>query len=147
MARRKAGGELVEPTPQAPAESTDAQQILQFATDAQIDVTDLQKEFREFPSTLFAYNEAKANGESMYDRAKASYEEAQAEAYIRIKGGETKVTEKHAEALVVVDPLVKEAFHNMLSMKRDLDTFKNYVESLRAKKDMLIQLGADARKE
>ena len=130
MARRKAGGELV--TAEAPAAAPESEasvdaQILQFSADAQIDITDLQKEFRVFPSTLFAYNEAKA--------------------LIKIKSGETKVTEKHADALVMIDPVVKAAFLHMLDMKRNLETFKNYVESLRAKKDMLIQLGADARKE
>jgi len=96
---------------------------------------------------LFAYNEARAQGEEVYDKAKASYEEAQAEAYIRIKSGEAKVTEKHTEALVTVDTLVKAAFQHMLDVKRDYETLRNYIESLRAKKDCLIQLGASQRKE
>lgn len=122
-------------------------QIIQFNTDVETDITDLQREFRIYPSRLFAYNEVKASGEAVYDRARAQYDEAQADAYVRIKGGEVKVTEKHAEALVLLDAKVKAAFNHMLDMKREFETFKNYVESMRAKKDMLVQLGADSRRD
>lgn len=121
--------------------------LLQFNVDARIDITNLQKEFLNYPSDLFAYNEAKAAAEALFDKAKAAHEEAEAESYIRVKSGETKVTEKHAEALVLLDPLVKAAFLHMLDVRRDFETIKNYVESMRAKKDCLIQLGADSRKE
>lgn len=120
---------------------------LNFEKDNTIDVASLQKEFRNFPPTLYRYSEIKAEAEETYDIKKAEYEELRSEKYIAIKSKEGKVTEANLSAMIEVDPDVKKALREMLAAKRDLETIKGYVESLRAKKDMLIQLGADSRKE
>lgn len=118
-----------------------------FDIDNEIDVANLQDEFRNFPSILFHYAELKANVEREHDLNKANYEESKARVYLEIKGSVEKITEKHLDATIINSEVVKDAKQTMLTAKRDLDTLKNYVESLRAKKDMLIQLGADMRKE
>lgn len=120
---------------------------INLENDNQIDTSNLQVEFREFPSTLFAWGEAGADAALDYELSNSVYEETRASLYLKIKSSGDKVTEKHLEALIDTDPSVKEALLKSFAAKRDLDTMKNYVESLRAKKDMLIQLGADARKE
>ena len=121
--------------------------VLDPTTDNAIDVADLKTEFQVLPPTLFRYSEQKAEAEREHDLAKGQYEEIRSQVYIEIKKGTEKVTEKHLEALIETDSRVRAAFVTMIDAKRDLETMKGYVESLRAKKDMLIQLGADARKE
>lgn len=120
---------------------------MDLSKDNRINVADLHTEFQIFPSSLFAYCEAKSSAEQVYDLLKQQLEELEAETYIAVKNSGEKVTEKGAESLVTVDPAVKAMRVELINAKRDLETMKNYVESLRAKKDMLIQLGADARKE
>ena len=120
---------------------------LDFEKDNTIDVASLQKEFRNLPPILYRYAEIKAESEHAYDIKKAEYEELRSAKYIEIKSKEGKVTEANVSAMIEVDAEVKKALRDMLEAKRDLETLKGYLESLRAKKDMLIQLGADARKE
>lgn len=120
---------------------------LDLDSDIEIRVEDLQEEFRVFPSKLFAYSEAKADAERVYEDAKASYKESQAAMYVQLKKSGEKLTEKHLEALIETSEIVKPMQEKMLQAKRDFETLKNYCEALRAKKDMLIQLGADSRKE
>jgi len=117
------------------------------SSDNRIQVENLQDEFREFSSTLFSYLEEKANAESLYDYQKSKYEEVRSEVYLEKKSSGEKISEKHIESMIETDARVKEQRVKMLMAKRDMDTIKNYVESLRSKKDMLIQLGADQRKE
>lgn len=120
---------------------------LNFEKDNTIDVAALSKEFRNFPPTLYRYCEIKAEAKETAELKKAEYEELRSAKYIEIKSKEGKVTEANVSAMIEVDPDVKKAYRELLSAKRDLETIEGYVESLRAKKDMLIQLGADARKE
>ena len=118
-------------------------------TDNEIDVNNLKDEFTNFSPMLNRYCEAKAQSQHDYGIAKAEYEEIRSEVYIELKTSKTdgKMTEKHLEAAVDIDSRVRKALRRMLDADRDLETIKGYVESMRAKKDMLIQLGADARKE
>lgn len=122
-------------------------ELLSLERDNKIDVADLQQEFRVFPSMLFSYCEVKSTAQDAFDRMKAQLEEIKATVYVELKSGAVKVTEAHVEALTILDPRVKAQQQRVFDAGRDLETTKNYVESLRAKKDMLIQLGADARKE
>lgn len=115
--------------------------------DNKIEVSDLNREFRNFPSMLYSYCEAKSAAQDIYNRMEAQLSELESSVYIEIKSGADKVTEKHVEALINTDARVKDLRNKVFSAGRDLETTKNYVESLRAKKDMLIQLGADARKD
>lgn len=115
--------------------------------DISIRVEDLQEEFKVFPSLMFAYSEAKADAEEAFEDAKAAFKEAQSALYVQLKSSGEKMTEKHLEALIETSDVIRPLQKKMLKLKRDFETLKNFCDALRAKKDMLIQLGADARKE
>lgn len=121
--------------------------LLDLEKDKEIDPANLHEEFRAFPSTLYSWLEAKASAEQEYDLSKAVYEEAKSLKYLELKESGEKLTENHLSARIEADEVIKKCLRNVFTAKRDLETFKNYVESLRAKKDMLIQLGSDRRKE
>lgn len=115
--------------------------------DNTIDVSDIQSEFRMYPVLLFRWSEEKSDAELAHDVARAQYEEIRSTKYLTFKRTPDKITEAAMEAMLNTDKEVIEAREKLLGAKRDAETLKNYVESLRAKKDMLIQLGADLRKE
>ena len=58
-----------------------------------------------------------------------------------------KHTEKSMEAEIDTDPVVLEVQRRLIEAEHKSETILGAVESMRAKKDMLMQLGADARKE
>lgn len=120
---------------------------LNFEKDNTIDVANLSKEFRNLPPLIYRYSEIKAEAEENASLKKAEYKELQAKKYLEIRSKEGKITEATVSAMIENDEEVKKALRDYLSATRDLDTLQGYLESLRAKKDMLIQLGADARKE
>ena len=115
--------------------------------DNTIDTSDLSTEFKNLPPTMYGYRVELASAEHGYDLAKATYEELRSAKYLEIRSREGKVTEATVEATLDIDPEIKAAKRKMLEAKRDMETVDGFMESLRAKKDMLIQLGADARKE
>lgn len=120
---------------------------LDFEKDNTIEVENLQKEFRNFPPTIYRYREIEAEADETASLKKAEYKELQSKKYLEFRSKEGKITEATLAAMIETDEEVKKAHREYLSALRDLETLKGYVESLRAKKDMLIQLGADARKE
>jgi len=116
--------------------------------DIQIEVTRLGEEFQVLPLLIYRYSEAKSDAGYAVDVAEAEYKEMRADVFKEILSEhEKKPSDKVIEAEIESHPKVKKAKRNYLSTKRDYETIKGFVESLRAKKDMLIQLGADARKE
>jgi hypothetical protein len=116
--------------------------------DLSIDVTDLTTEFRKLPHILFEYYKHKANAEKMRDIAKAKHKEARAVAYKKIKADTSaKHTEKGMEAEIDTDPGVKMALGSLIQAEHDVATWVGAVDSMKAKKDSLIQLGSDRRKE
>lgn len=120
---------------------------LDFEKDNQIDVTDLNEEFRVFPSVIYGYRDIEAQAQEAYDLKKLELKELRSAKNLEIRSREGKVTESTVEAMLDSDPDVKKAVRDMLSVKRDLETLNGYVESVRAKKDCLIQLSANLRKE
>ena len=118
-----------------------------FTRDNLIDVSNIREELRDFPSTLYSYLENKSDLEASYESSKANYEMVRSQVYIEVKSTTEKVTEAAAEARINTDPRVLSAQDRMFKLKRDFETLKNYTESLRAKKDMLVQISADLRKE
>lgn len=116
--------------------------------DLVINVADLTTEFRQFPTTFYQYCKEKANAESRRDVAKAKLKEVRAQAYIRIKANPiVKHTEKSIESEIDIDPAVIDAQMKLIKAEHDATTITGAVESMRAKKDCLIQLGSDRRKE
>lgn len=117
-------------------------------TDLDIDVTRLEAEFRHFPAVFYRYYKEKAKLFLIRDTAKAKLKEVRALAYKTIKSDiSIKHTEKSIEAEVEIHPTVLEAQKKLLRAEHDASTWDGAVDSMSAKKDMLIQLGASSRKE
>lgn len=116
--------------------------------DLVINVADLTAEFRTFPTKLYQYSRQKAEANAKRDVAKAKLKEVRAEIYKFLKSDTTtKRTENHIEAELDSDPKVMEALLKLIKAEHDAATIDGAVESMRAKKDCLIQLGSDRRKE
>lgn len=115
--------------------------------DLETDVDELQREFKRMAPLLHGWSEVKAQSEEAYEIAKAEYEELRSQTYLDLRSREGKITEATLSASIDVDPAVKKSLRHMLEMKKDFETLKGFVEGLRAKKDCLVNLAADARKE
>lgn len=116
-------------------------------TDLSVDIHNLTSEFRYLPGLLFRYYQYKAKIESVRDIAKAKLKETRAVAYKNIRSGPTKHSEKSMEAEIDADPDVMSAQMRLIKAEHDATTWSGAVDSMKAKKDMIIQLGADSRKE
>lgn len=115
--------------------------------DLSIDIHNLTTEFRQLPGLLFRYYQYKAKIEAIRDNAKARLKEARAVVYKEIKISGTKHTEKSMEAEIDMNPDVLKAQMSFIKAEHDATTWGGAVDSMKAKKDMIIQLGADSRKE
>lgn len=113
-----------------------------------IDIHNLTGEFRNLPVTLFRYYQHKAKVEATRDVAKARLKEVRAITYKRIKSDTTKKhTENSMDAEIETDPDVQKAQQGYIRAEHDATTWAGAVDSMKAKKDSLIQLGSDRRKE
>lgn len=116
--------------------------------DLAIDVTDLTSEFRRLSLTLFRYYGRKADAERDLDIARAHLKETKATVYKLIKSDSSvKRTESAIEAEIETHPSVVEAVKLVTEALHTAATYQGAVESMKAKKDMLVQLGADSRKD
>lgn len=116
--------------------------------DLSVDASNLNSEFRNFPTILYRYCVYKADVERNRDIAKAKLKEIKAITYKRIKSDPSvKHTEKSLEAEIDTDPAVLEAQSKWIEAEHNASTWNGAVDSMKAKKDCLIQLGADSRKE
>ncbi len=116
--------------------------------DLEIDVTNLTAEFKRLSLTLFRYYQHKAKVEAKRDLAKAVLKEIQATTYKRLKSDiSAKFTEKALEAEIETDPAVMESKRAFIKAEHDATTWSGAVDSMKAKKDCLVQLGSDRRKE
>jgi hypothetical protein len=116
--------------------------------DLAIDVANLSAEFRNFPTTMYRYSLHRAKVEAQRDMAKARLKEVRATVYKRVKSDTSaKHTQSSLEAEVDTDPTVIEAQTKFIRAEHDATTWAGAMESMRAKKDVLIQLGSDRRKE
>jgi 3D (Asp-Asp-Asp) domain-containing protein len=117
-------------------------------TDLEIDVANLTAEFRSFPVVMYRYSQHRAKVETQRDMAKAKLKEIKATVYKRVKSDtSSKHTQSSLEAEVDTDPTVIEAQTKLIRAEHDATTWAGAVETMRAKKDCLIQLGSDRRKE
>ncbi len=116
--------------------------------DLSVNVSDLSSEFRNFPTVFYRYCLNKAEAERLRDIAKSNLKEIKAVTYKRIKGDvSVKHTEKSLDAEIDTDPVVMETQRRLLEAEHTAATWAGAVDSMRAKKDCLIQLGSDRRKE
>jgi hypothetical protein len=117
-------------------------------TDLIVDVSDLSSQIRHFPTTLYQYRKSWAAAEAKRDLAKAKLKETRAMVYKRLKSEPgAKHSEKSLEAEIDTDPSVIEAQNKLIKAEHDASTVGGAVESMRAKKDCLVQLNSDRRKE
>jgi len=116
--------------------------------DLAINVANLSSEFRDFPIIMYRYSQYRATIETQRDMAKARLKEVRATVYKRLRANvSTKHTQSSLEAEIDIDPEVTEAQKKLIRAEHDAATWAGAVESMRSKKDCLIQLGADARKD
>lgn len=116
--------------------------------DLEIDISNLTQEFKRFPILMYRYSVERAKVEAQRDLLKAKLKEARAIAFKRIKSDiSVKHTEKSLEAEIDLDPSVKEALVKFIQGEHNAATWAGAVDSMKAKKDCLIQLGSDRRKE
>lgn len=117
-------------------------------TDLTIDVADLTREFREFPILMYRYMQQRAKAEAKRDILKGKVKEARAQVFKELK---KDTTQKHTaislEAEIDSHPSVIQANLVFIQAEHDASTWSGAVDSMRAKKDCLIQLGSDRRKE
>ena len=118
---------------------------LDLDTDIDIDVTDLPKEWKRLPALAYRYSELKAEADEVYGLEKAKLEEMKSELYCKIKGSGEKVTVDHLKAMIETDEGIKKQLRVMLTAKRDSDTIRGYLDGIKIKESMLIQLGAASR--
>lgn len=115
--------------------------------DLAIDTRDLTAEFKKLSLLLFRYYEEKANAERERDMAKLRYKEAKAKKYKELKNSGMKISEANIEAEQDTDPDVIKAEEAFVEASHTFSTWVGAVDSMKAKKDMCIQLGSDRRKE
>jgi len=117
-------------------------------TDLTIDVSDLTKEFRDFPIIMYRYMQQRAKAEAQRDIYKAKLKEVRGQVFKELK---QDTTQKHTalsfEAEIDTHSRVIEANLKFIQAEHDASTWGGAVDSMRAKKDALIQLGSDRRKE
>lgn len=116
-------------------------------TDLSIDIHNLTTEMRNLPGLLFRYYQYKARIEAVRDNAKAKLKEVRAVVYKEIKMNAAKHTEKSMEAEIDTHPDVLDAQMKFFKAEHDATTWFGAVDSMKAKKDMIIQLASDRRKE
>src|ERR1700677_1102455 len=113
--------------------------------DLDVNIHDLTKEFKDLSLKLYRYYKYKAQLEAARDLAKAVLKETRAEVYKELKSNTAvKHTENSLEAHQDSDPRVMEAQRKLIRTTHDAETWAGAVDSMKAKKDMLMQLGADA---
>lgn len=115
--------------------------------DLSINTRDLTEEMKALSLLLFRYYEKKADLERDSDLAKFKLDEIRGQKYKEYKNGPTKLSDAGVDASIDSDPEVIAACKEVAEAKRQLSTWYGAVESMKAKKDLVIQLAADRRKE
>lgn len=121
--------------------------VLNPGVDLQIDVTDLTSEMKRLSLLLFRYYEKKAELEREFDLAKFRVDEIKGQKYKEFKNGPIKISDAGVSAQIDSDPDVILALKDLSEARRQYSTWIGAVESMKAKKDLIIQLAADRRKE
>lgn len=115
--------------------------------DVEIDTDELSKEFRLFAPIYWRYTMEQSYAQEKVADAKIGLKELRAKVYVGFKQDGVKRSEDFIDALVDLDPLVAAQAKQLALYEYELRNFEGYVQALKYKKDFLIQLGADARKE
>lgn len=113
----------------------------------------LEDEFTKLPSKLAYYNALHAAATKVEGLAKVKLGRLEADLYVEVREGMeldpkiTRVTEKMVDMAVSRHPTLHDAQADYFEIRRKKNVLAGYCDALRAKKDMLIQLGAHVRAE
>lgn len=110
---------------------------------------DLDGELSKLPRLIWHYGDLEAAAYQLALEAKAHMEQAHATAYKAHKelARKEKVTEAQVSAEVELDPAYRSYVQKWVEAEGNARRLKALMESLRAKKDALIQLSANRRNE
>ena len=123
--------------------------VEQFQRDTRVSEAQLDNCFMEQASLRAFYGTQAAQAEAQATRHKARFEVIEATLFDQhrkaLAKSEEKVTEKMVENAVKLDPRWLRAKNVMIDAETIAAINKSLVDSLRDRKDMLVQLGADRR--
>lgn len=112
---------------------------------------DLNSEFVRLSADLAYWGEQLAEAEHEYSMAKLASEKLTAEAFVRYKehlqSTQGRTTDSSVNAMVTKDHRIVASKTNLLTKTHERNRLKSVVESIRAKKEMIISLGAQMRAE
>lgn len=114
--------------------------------DIETDVTNLTEEFRRIGPLIYRYSEMKAATSEEHSNAEEFLKQLKSQKFVQFKNEDSKRAEGLLKAMVESDPHVVQQSKLVNKVKYDLDTITGFLDGLKAKKDALVQLGADARK-
>lgn len=115
--------------------------------DVEVDVEDLGREFRRMGPLIYRYSKLEAELQLDYDDAELDLKELRSQLYLNLKRDNPEMKETERKAAIDQHQDVKDLSRSLLVIKRKLRKNRGVLDALKAKKDMLVQLGADARKE
>lgn len=123
----------------------------QFKKDVSYSTADLSGAMADQASLFAHYGEQAARAARQVDDLELLLENAEAKVYRMLRDAAAKAGEKITEAMleksVSVHPRVVQFKRALNEAKQIEATAKIYVEAFRSRKDMLIQMGAQAREE
>lgn len=153
-AEQAAAAAVPRPTADTPASASAGKlrfgiDVEQFQRDTRVTEATLDNCMIEQASTRAFYGAQAAQAEAQASRMKARFEVIEATLYDRhrkaLAKAEEKVTEKMVDCAVKQDPNWLKAKNMMIEAETIAAMNKSMVDSLRDRKDMLVQLGADRR--
>jgi len=113
--------------------------------DVEIDDRNLWDEFRYFSAIYYRYGLQKTGYEDQLSTTNLAIKNIKAAIYK--EGKERKCTDKMIEALYQEDTAIQFCFDEVLKLESQIRKIDVVLISLKHKKDCLIQMGADARKD
>ena len=114
-------------------------------SDARIDTANLEAEFCDLPASLAYFNEVYADAFRVYLMARETRKRVEANAAQGARIANPKATVGAIDATVDLDPEVYTARAQEIAAESDKIRQFGRVDALRAKKEMLISLGAHIR--
>jgi hypothetical protein len=116
-----------------------------------IDLDDMTSEYAAMGHNLAVWGQTHATANEAFARAKFAREQVWARKRMEIRETQEaagkKLTEGSLDALIVVDPDYEEVKFAEIEAEAEVGRLRAAVDALRAKKDMLVSIGATQRAE
>lgn len=112
-----------------------------------INDTDLQSEFQSQAPAFYMAAARFVKASQVYDREKNKLEEVIADKYMEMKGGVEKTTEAYLEKASKYCSEARAQRQRVIDAEYQMNYYKTIQDAWVHKKDMLIQMGANARAE